>query len=264
MSITIKTDSTDPRQITFFSESPESVFDPDWSWSTNQIAVSASIGTYGRWIWLISPDGEVLNGVCISQMREPRLPRWSLNGQHLTVSAGDSRDSGSSSHLWTMESSGIAAVNLTLGQYVGAYWKYSDWGSPPYCPSEMGSGVPGVLSPLCQPELGIGITKTSSDLSEGSEDVYDDPTINPVSAGESVTFTITVSNTSGINAYDIDILDPFPSDFLYTTLTLSVGTYDLNSHIWSIPSLPTSDEQNTGEAVLTVVGQVTPHNLSTQ
>ncbi|QLE01025.1 gliding motility-associated C-terminal domain-containing protein [Galbibacter sp. BG1] len=72
-----------------------------------------------------------------------------------------------------------------------------------------------------------------------------------VSKGEQVTFTITLTNTSGIDGKDIMVTDKLPSGFEYVNHTTNIGTYNSTSGIWEI-----QDFNNEEMAVLKILVKV--------
>src|SRR5690606_10733766 len=60
--------------------------------------------------------------------------------------------------------------------------------------------------------------------------------------GESVTFTITVSNAGPDNATGVSILDALPDGLAFVTATPSVGTYNAATGIWTIGELAAASE----------------------
>ena len=53
-----------------------------------------------------------------------------------------------------------------------------------------------------------------------------------------VTFTLTLSNAGPDTATDVMISDPIPSGLRFVSASPSIGTYDSNTGIWSVPSVP--------------------------
>ncbi len=75
----------------------------------------------------------------------------------------------------------------------------------------------------------------------------DDPSPN---AGETVTFTLVVSNDSGLPATNIEVSDPLPGGYEFAGST-GTGSYDESTGIWSIPSVAPG-----GSAALTLFATV--------
>jgi uncharacterized repeat protein (TIGR01451 family) len=76
-------------------------------------------------------------------------------------------------------------------------------------------------------------------------------TTNP-NVGDSVTFTVTLSNQGPNDATNITVLDQLPAGMTYVTSSTSGGSYDPNTGAWTIPGLAV------GETVtLTLTGTIT-------
>ena len=59
---------------------------------------------------------------------------------------------------------------------------------------------------------------------------------NP-SPGDPVTFTVVLTNSGPSTATNVQVSDPIPSGLTNATVTVSAGTYDNATGLWSIPSL---------------------------
>lgn len=86
----------------------------------------------------------------------------------------------------------------------------------------------------------LGITKTADK--------------QKLNVGESVTFTITVSNAAGMDtATNVSVLDQLPPGMtLVGSATASQGTYDANTGVWTIGSIASG-----GHVTLTLVAKIT-------
>jgi uncharacterized repeat protein (TIGR01451 family) len=64
-------------------------------------------------------------------------------------------------------------------------------------------------------------------------------TVNPTSAnsGDTVTYTLTVSNNSAADATNVAVTDQLPNGISYVNSSATLGNYDNNTGIWSIPAL---------------------------
>lgn len=59
-----------------------------------------------------------------------------------------------------------------------------------------------------------------------------------VNLGQSVSFTVTVKNEGPADATDVAIYDPLPPEFSFALSSVSGGSFDPLTGIWSLPSLP--------------------------
>ena len=64
-------------------------------------------------------------------------------------------------------------------------------------------------------------------------------TVNPMSAnsGDTVTYTLTVSNNSATDATNVQVTDQLPNGITYANSSATLGSYDNNTAVWSIPTL---------------------------
>src|SRR5690606_28902846 len=60
--------------------------------------------------------------------------------------------------------------------------------------------------------------------------------------GESVTFTITVSNAGPDNATGVSILDALPAGLAFVSATPTIGSYSAATGIWTIGELAAGNE----------------------
>jgi gliding motility-associated-like protein/uncharacterized repeat protein (TIGR01451 family) len=70
-----------------------------------------------------------------------------------------------------------------------------------------------------------------------------------VAAGDTVIFTITVSNGGTSNVTNVEVLENLPSGYTYVSHTTSTGIYDISNGIWNIPNL----YANSSETLLVTV-----------
>ncbi|WP_394370702.1 Ig-like domain-containing protein [Flavobacterium psychroterrae] len=71
--------------------------------------------------------------------------------------------------------------------------------------------------------------------------------------GEQITFTVTVNNVGQGNFINTIVSELLPSGFDLISASTTLGTYDLNTQLWTIPTL------NAGQSVvLTIVAEVLP------
>jgi uncharacterized repeat protein (TIGR01451 family) len=87
-----------------------------------------------------------------------------------------------------------------------------------------------------------------------------DVTLNQTGSyqGNVVTFTVNATNNGPDTATNIKITDLIPSGLTGVTVTPSIGTYDSNTGIWTIPEL-----LNGETATLTIIGTATPQTTVT-
>ena len=88
----------------------------------------------------------------------------------------------------------------------------------------------------------------------------------PVNVGNKVTFLVNVKNNGPNTATNINIRDIIPSGLSGVIVTPSVGTYNANTGIWTIPSLTngsTATLNITGNATAAMAGKTT-ENTATQ
>jgi uncharacterized repeat protein (TIGR01451 family) len=91
------------------------------------------------------------------------------------------------------------------------------------------------------------VTPTATDLALSKSVNVTSPKI-----GDQITFTITVSNTSGVNATGVSVTDQLPAGLSFVSANPSQGTYDSNTGIWTVGAI------NAGSnATLTITATVT-------
>jgi uncharacterized repeat protein (TIGR01451 family) len=78
--------------------------------------------------------------------------------------------------------------------------------------------------------LDLAVTKTVND--------------NTPNRNENVTFTVTVTNASAINATNVEITDALPAGLTFVSATPSTGTYNNATGLWTLGTLPNTAGQN--------------------
>jgi uncharacterized repeat protein (TIGR01451 family)/gliding motility-associated-like protein len=68
--------------------------------------------------------------------------------------------------------------------------------------------------------------------------------------GQSVNFTITVTNSGTATAYNVAVNDVLPSGYTFVTSTSSIGTYNSNTGVWNIDSIVAPDS---AQLIVTVI-----------
>lgn len=115
--------------------------------------------------------------------------------------------------------------------------------------------TPAAAAPVTVSASAVGISKSVSPAA-------------PI-VGSNATFTITVSNTSGATAKDVQVNEQLSDGYLFVSSNPSVGTYDDAAGVWTVGDLldgasetleivatvlPTGDHDNTATATYRIVG----------
>lgn len=127
------------------------------------------------------------------------------------------------------------------------------------------------------PDSDPAVDETTDDKGDGLDDDDEDTaTANPnaadlslmkvvsnsaASAGDNVTFTITVKNRGPIDATGVKVADLLPNGYLYVSDNPSQGTYDDSSGEWIIGNIPLNGEVSL-EIVATVQASGTYKNVA--
>lgn len=138
----------------------------------------------------------------------------------------------------------IVATVLPVGPYQNAAEVTGVSGSPDDPDSTPNNGPNGeddyaTATPVVNGTTDLAMTKT---ISSGTPLV-----------GSNVTFTVTVTNQSGVNATGVQVMDQLPSGYSYVSHTASVGTYVPGSGSWTVGSVAATTSE-----VLTIVATVLP------
>jgi uncharacterized repeat protein (TIGR01451 family) len=59
-----------------------------------------------------------------------------------------------------------------------------------------------------------------------------------IASGETVNFTITVQNTGSVTALNVVLSEQLPAGLTYVSATAGTGSYNQNTGLWTIPSIP--------------------------
>ncbi|UOX33210.1 gliding motility-associated C-terminal domain-containing protein [Flavobacterium sediminilitoris] len=152
-------------------------------------------------------DGETAN-ICFSNeytyTTEPNMTnyQWSVTGGLIT-SGGDS-----SSNFVTIEWNEVTTGNVNV-TYSGAT----------------------LCSATASASLDIPIT-VCSDLT-----ITKVANVSQIAVGETIVFTITVSNNGTSDIQNIEVLEDLPSGYNYVSNTTTIGTYDSSTNLWLISQL---------------------------
>ncbi|WP_161794112.1 gliding motility-associated C-terminal domain-containing protein, partial [Flavobacterium sp. 316] len=152
-------------------------------------------------------DGETAN-ICFSNeytyTTEPNMTnyQWSVTGGLIT-SGGDS-----SSNFVTIEWNEVTTGNINV-TYSGAT----------------------LCSATASASLDIPIT-VCSDLT-----ITKVANVSQIAVGETIVFTITVSNNGTSDIQNIEVLEDLPSGYNYVSNTTTIGTYDSSTNLWLISQL---------------------------
>lgn len=92
----------------------------------------------------------------------------------------------------------------------------------------------------------VSVTPTATDLALSKSVNVANPQI-----GDNITFTITVNNTSAVNATGVSVTDQLPAGLTFVSATPSQGTYSNATGIWTVGAINAG-----GTATLTVVATV--------
>ena len=136
-----------------------------------------------------------------------------------TPSAGTSYVAG----VWTIGAlNSGASATLQLSATVLASGNYTNTASrtasTPADPNAANDSAIAVVTPLATAD--IAMTKTVNNATP--------------SVGQSVIFTVTVTNNGPANATGVQVTDLLPSGYSYSTHTLSQGTYSTTTGVWNV------------------------------